>query len=84
MFFPSPFTWKMMKDAPSHIMTNMIGYAHIYLKILEDRYILILPVILFTLNRMVLMTGPKSGSKYPPSAWRLIKYTYDRIFSASV
>ena len=25
MFSPSPFMWKMVKDAPNHVMMNMIG-----------------------------------------------------------
>ena len=35
MLFPSPFAWKMAKDAPNHIQENMIGYAQTSLKIYE-------------------------------------------------
>ena len=48
------------------------------------QYIVIFPVVLIIPTRMVLMIGPKSGSHYPHSAWRLIQYVYDRIFSARV
>ena len=74
----------MVKDAPNQIFQNMIGSAQTSRKILKDGEISIFPVILITLTCMVLMTGPKLGSHYPPSARRLIQYVYDRIFSAIV
>ena len=46
MFFPSPFTWNMVKDAPNHVPTKMIGFAHTSQKIIEDDDVLILPVVL--------------------------------------
>ena len=36
MFFPSPSTWKMVKDAPNNVPMNIIGLAHTSRKILED------------------------------------------------
>ena len=36
MFFPSPSTWEMVKDAPSHIPENIIGYAQTSREILEE------------------------------------------------
>ena len=36
MFFPSPFAWKMVKDASNHIPENMIGYAQTSREIHED------------------------------------------------
>ena len=48
------------------------------------RYILIFPEVLINPTRMLLMTGPKSVSHYPPSAWRLEFFLYYRKFSASV
>ena len=74
----------MVKDAPNHIFQNMIGSAQTSRKILKDGEISIFPVILITLTCMVLMTGPKLGSHYPPSARRLIQYVYERIFSAGM
>ena len=74
----------MVKDVPKHIQMNMFGSAQTSCEIIEDGDILILPVVLSTPIRMVLMTGPNSGSHYPPSVWRLIQSVYDRIFSASV
>ena len=56
----------MAKDASNHITMNMIGYAQTSREILEEGDILILPVILTTPTRMVLITGPKLGSHYPP------------------
>ena len=47
-------------------------------------YIPILPTVLITLTSMVLMTGPKLVSHYPPSVWRLTQSLYDRTFSTSV
>ena len=33
---------------------------------------------------MVIINGPQSGSHYPSSAWSLIQYVYNLIFSASM
>ena len=74
----------MVKDAPNNILMNMICSSQTLHKILEDGDILIFLVVLITPTHVVLMTGPKSVSNYPPSAWRLIQSVYDRIFSASV
>ena len=74
----------MVKDSPNHILENMIVSAQTLNKILEDGDILIFLVVLITPTRMVIMTGPKLGSHYPPYVWRLIQSIYDRIFSARV
>ena len=50
MFFPSPSTWKMVKDAPNHVPMNMIGLAQTSREILEDGDIPIFPVVLITPN----------------------------------
>ena len=36
MFFPSNFVWKMVKDAPNHIVEDTIGYANNSREIHED------------------------------------------------
>ena len=46
MLFPSPSTWKMVKDAPNHIPMNMIGLSQLSRKILEDGDVPIFPVFL--------------------------------------
>ena len=74
----------MVKDAPNHIIENMIGLAQTSYEILEDSDILIFLVVLITPTCMVLITGPKLGSRYPPSERRLIQSIYDHIFSARV
>ena len=48
MFFPSPSTWKMARDAPNHVPMNMIGFAQTSREILEEGYVPILPVVLST------------------------------------
>ena len=48
MFFPLPYTWKMVKDTPNHFPMNIIGLAQTSRKILEDYDILIFPVVLST------------------------------------
>ena len=50
----------------------------------QGRYILIFPVVLITLTRMELMTGPKLVSKYLPFAWRFTQSVYVLTFSAIV
>ena len=74
----------MVKDTPNHIPMNMIGWSQTSREILEDGDILMFLVVLITPGRTVLITGPKLGPQYPPSAQRLIQSVYDRIFSASV
>ena len=44
MFFPSPSTWKMVKDAPNHVLVNMIGLAQTSREIIKDGYVPIFPV----------------------------------------
>ena len=46
MFFPSPSTWKMVKDAPNNVPTNMIGLAHTSCEILKDGDVPIFLVVL--------------------------------------
>ena len=36
MFFPSPSTWNMVKDAPNHVPMDMIGLAQTSREILDD------------------------------------------------
>ena len=48
MFFPSPSTWKMVKDAPNNVSMNMIGFDQNSRKILEDGDVPIFPVVLST------------------------------------
>ena len=48
MLFPSPSTWKIVKDAPNHVPTNMICLYQTSRKILEDGDVPIFPVVLFT------------------------------------
>ena len=45
MFFPSPSTWKMVKDAPNHILMNIIVLAQTLHRILEDVDVPIFPVV---------------------------------------
>ena len=53
MFFPSPSTWEMVKDAPNHVPMNMIVLAQTSREIIEDEYVPILPVVLITPTRKV-------------------------------
>ena len=46
MFFPSPFTCKIVKDAPNHVPMNMIDSAQTSREILEDDDVPILLVVL--------------------------------------
>ena len=46
MFFPSPSTWKMVKDAPNHVPMNMVGLAHTSREIPEDGVVPIFPVVI--------------------------------------
>ena len=64
----------MVKDAPNHILINMIGKAQTSREILEGGDILIFPVVLITQTRMADMSVPNSVSRYPPSLWILIQY----------
>ena len=49
MFFPSPSTWKMVKDALNHVPMHMIGLYQTSRKILEDGDVSIFPVVLSTM-----------------------------------
>ena len=73
----------MVKDAPNHILMNMIGLAHTFREILEDGDIIIFPVVLIT-PKALQYNRSRSVSHYPDSAWRLIQSVYDRTFSASM
>ena len=53
MFFPSPSTCKMVKDAPNHVLMNMIGLAQTSHKIIEDGDVPIFLVVLITLTHRV-------------------------------
>ena len=46
MFFHSPSMWKVVKDAPNHGPTNMIGLSQTSHEILEDGDVPICPVVL--------------------------------------
>ena len=46
MIFPSPSTRKMAKDAPNHVLMNMIGLDQTSREIIEDGDVPILPVVL--------------------------------------
>ena len=48
MFFPSHYTWKMVKDAPNHVTMKMIDLSQTSREILKDLDVPILPVILIT------------------------------------
>ena len=48
MFFPSPPTWKMVKEAPNHVLMNMIGLSQTSREILKDGDVPIFPVVLST------------------------------------
>ena len=48
MLFPSPSTWKMVKDAPNQDTMNMIGLAQTSRKIFEGGDVPIFPVVLST------------------------------------
>ena len=48
MIFPSPSTWKMAKDAPNHVLMNMIGLDQTSREIIEDSDVPIFPVLLMT------------------------------------
>ena len=50
MFFPSPSTWKMAKDAPNHVPMDMIDLSHNSRKILKDGVVTIFLVVLSTFN----------------------------------
>ena len=52
MFFPSPSTWKMLKDAPNNVLMNMIGLSQTSREILKDFVVLIFPVVLSTLDSL--------------------------------
>ena len=52
MFFPSPSTWKMVKDYTSYVPMNMIGLAQTSRKILEDSDVPIFPVVLSTTDSL--------------------------------
>ena len=83
MFFPSPYTWNMLKDSPNHVPMNMIGLAHTSHKILKDGDVPIPPVVLITQNYLQL-TVIVSVSHYPPFVQRLIQSVYDCTLSASM
>ena len=46
MFFPSPSTWKMVKDAPNIFLMNMIGLDQNSRKILKEGDVPIFPLVL--------------------------------------
>ena len=61
MFFPSPSTWKMVKDPPNYIPDNVIGQAHTPCEIHKDGYILILPASFNFSKPVQYVTGSKVG-----------------------
>ena len=72
----------MVKDVPNNFPTNMIGLTQTSREILQDSDVPILPVVLLRIP--YISTVFILVSRYPPSAWRLIQYVYDRKFSAIV
>ena len=50
MFFPSPSKWNMVKDAPNHVLMNMIGLEKTSRERIEESDVLIILVILITMN----------------------------------
>ena len=52
MLFPSPFNWKMVKDAPNHVPMNMIGLTKTSCEIPEDSDVPILPAVLITTDSL--------------------------------
>ena len=48
MFFPSPSTWNMVKDAPNHVPMDMIGLDQTSREIPKDGNVPIFPVVLST------------------------------------
>ena len=48
MFFPSPSMWKMLKDAPNHVLVDIIGSDQTSRKVLEDGDVPLFPVVLST------------------------------------
>ena len=52
MFFPSPYTWKVVKDAPNHIPINMIGLAHTSREIFKEGDVPILTVFVSHLDSL--------------------------------
>ena len=48
MFLPSPSTWEIVKDAPDHVLTNMICLPQTSRQIIEDGVVPIFPVVLST------------------------------------
>ena len=80
MLFPSPSTWKMIKDAPNYNLINMIGLAYTSRKITENGDVPILPVVLITPDYSQL-TVLIPVSHYPTSTLRLIQYLYMTVRS---
>ena len=48
MFFHSPSTWNMVKDASNNVPMNIIGLSQTSRKILEDGDLPIFPLVLST------------------------------------
>ena len=48
MLFPSPSTWKIVKDAPNYVPMNMICLEQTPRKILKDGDVPISPVVVIT------------------------------------
>ena len=65
----------MVKDAPNHVLMNMIGLAQTSRKILEDGDVPIFLLVLITPDSQQL-TVIVPVSHYPPSARRLLKSGY--------
>ena len=83
VFFPSPLLGIWWKTLPTIFRWILFFSPRPRMKYSRTLYP-IFPVVLITPTCMVLMTGPKLVSHYPPSAWRLIKSVYDGIFSSCV
>ena len=81
MFFPSPSTWKMMKDALNHFPMNMICLSQASREILENGDVPIFTVVLSTPYSLHL-TVIIPVSQYPTSVRRLMQSVYEHTFSA--
>ena len=80
----------MVKQAPNHMMENMIGYAHNPREIHQGGYIPIFPSGLINLTKYGLaILDPgfnqwpllKPGSHYPTFERRLLQYAYVPLLS---
>ena len=58
MFFPSPSMWKMVKEDPKYVMTDITGLAKTSHEIIEDGHVPIFPVVLSNPDSLQLNCDP--------------------------